>query len=309
MCCYLQLDGYPLPSKTKMRKLRPIGKRTLRFQGCIALALSSFLAPAAFAQDNSQGPIAPPPKFEVKRIPTEPHPGPPPIPQQQIIAKVAANEDAAQMAYASYEFTESIRVEELTNGGGKFSATGYSYLKPDGQRYWRATTPVASDLKTVKYDMPDVQTMISIPLFFLNSGDVGLYNFSYAGQQKLDEINAYMFQVQPKQLLRERKLFRGLIYVDDHDLAIVEAYGKFVSELSGTGEGTSLPFTTFEVYRENFQGKYWLPTYVSSDDYLPRSDADDLHIRLVVRSTDFKLVGPADSQNAAQQKPTLAPPK
>jgi hypothetical protein len=292
-----------------MPRLRQIRKRSPGFRFCLLVALSSFFVPAILAQDNSQGPLAPPPKFEVRRIPTEPHPGPPPMPQQQIIAKIAANEDAAQMAYTNYEFTESIRVEELANGGGKFSVTGYSYLKPDGQRYWRATTPVTTDLKTVKYDLPDVQTMISIPLFFLNSDQVGYYNFVYAGQQKLDEINAYMFQVQPRQLLRERKLFRGLIYVDDHDLAVVEAYGKFVSELSDSGEGTSLPFTMFEVYRENFQGKFWLPTYISSDDYLHQANADDLHIRLVVRSTDFKLVTPPAAQDSAQQKSSLAPQK
>jgi len=151
--------------------------------------------------------------------------------------------------------------------------------------------------------------MISIPLFFLNTNQAGYYNFTYAGQQKLDEINTYMFQVQPKQLLRERKLFRGLIYVDDHDLAIVEAYGKFLSELSDTGEGTALPFSMFEIYRENFQGKYWLPTYISSDDYLHQPDQDDLHIRLVVRSTDFKLVGSAASQDAAQQKAAVLSPR
>ncbi|MGC2418729.1 MAG: hypothetical protein WA434_13360, partial [Candidatus Acidiferrales bacterium] len=46
----------------------------------------------------------------------------------------------------------------------------------------------------------------------------------------------------------------------------------------------------FDVYRENFQGKYWLPTYVSSDDYLNDSNGgDQIHLRMVIHSTDFKL--------------------
>ena len=271
-----------------------------RFRAAFLLTILALFAPVMFAQDNNQGPIAPPPKFEVRRIPTEPHPGPPPIPQSEIIQKVAANEDAAQKVYSTYEFTQSIRVEELENGGGKFSVAGYSYLKPDGQRYWRATTPVTTTLRTVKYDLPDVQTMISGPLFFLTSDQAGNYNFLYAGQQKLDEINAYMFQVKPKQLLRNRKLFQGLIYVDDHDLAIVESYGKFVDELSGDAEGSKFPFSMFETYRENFQGRYWLPTYISSDDYIAVPNEDELHVRLVVRCSEFK-------PNAASTSP--APPE
>ena len=45
------------------------------------------------AQGDTQGPIAPPPKYDVRRIPSVPHPGPPPIPEQQIIQRAAANED------------------------------------------------------------------------------------------------------------------------------------------------------------------------------------------------------------------------
>jgi len=261
------------------------------------------LASSAPAQQDNQGPMAPPPKFEVNRIPSEPHPGPPPIPQDQIIEKIGAAEDAAQIAYASYSFTQTIRVEELVDGGGKFTVTGQSYLKPDGVRYWRMVSQPVTTLKNVKYEVGDVQAMMNIPLFFLTSNYVGDYNFLYVGQQKLDELNAYMFQVKPKHVLRGRRYFQGLIYVDDHDLAIVETYGKFVS--LETVEGPKLPFDMFEVYRENFQGKYWLPSYISSDDYIDVPNADQMHIRLVVRSSDFKLpVAPAPAAPASSvEKP------
>ena len=47
-------------------------------------------------------------------MPSVPHPGPPPIPEQQIIQKFAANEDAAKKAYDDYTFTQTIRIEELS---------------------------------------------------------------------------------------------------------------------------------------------------------------------------------------------------
>ena len=277
-------------------------RRTILAVVTAAALVVLFLMTAGLAraqdQDNQQGPMAPPPKFEVHRMPSVPHPGPPPIPEQQIIQRFAANEDAAKKAFDDYSFTETIRIEELMDPGGKFTAVGESYIKPDGIRYWRVTNPPQSTLKLTTYTLEDVRTMISVPLFFLTSDQIANYNLLYVGQQKLDELNTYIFQVKPKQLSRTQKLFDGIVYVDDHDLAIVESYGKFVSEL--TGSGAQLPFSMFEMYRENFQQKYWLPTYISSDDYSGSGDAE-LHLRLVMRSTDFKLSAPSVAP-AAQQR-------
>lgn len=256
-------------------------------------------ADLARAQDNNQGPMAPPPKFELHRMPSVPHPGPPPVPEQQIIQKFAANEDAAKKVYDTYSFTETIRIEELNDPGGKFTVAGESYIKPDGVRYWRVNNAPQSTLKLTTYTLEDVRTIISVPLFFLTSDQIANYNFLYVGQQKLDELNTYIFQVKPKQLNRTQRFFEGIVYVDDHDLAIVESYGKFVSELSGGGE--QLPFSMFEMYRENFQEKYWLPTYISSDDYSGSGDSE-LHLRLVIRSTDFKPNLPPATAPAAQQR-------
>jgi hypothetical protein len=263
------------------------------------------------AQDDNdnQGPMAPPPKYEVKRIPSVPHPGPPPIPEQEIIRKVAAAEDTAQKVYSSYDFMQTIRIEELSTPGGKFTVTGEEYTRPDGQRMWRVVKPSESTLKLTHYSFEDVRTITTLPNFFLTSDQIANYDFLYAGQQKLDELNTYVFQVKPKQLSRSQRLFQGVVFVDDHDLAIVETYGKFVTEL--IDEGTKLPFNLFETYRENFQDKYWLPTYTTSDDYLGSGD-DQFQLRLVIRSTEFKpnaSAAPASAPATAAAPATPSTPR
>lgn len=266
----------------------------MRRSALIAILLGLLFAAAvpARAQDDNQGPMAPPPTYKVNRIPATPHPGPPPIPVQEIIQKFAANEEVAKQVYDTYDFTQTVRIEEIGDLGGKFTVTGVEYTRPDGKRYWRIEKPPISTLKAESYTLEDVNTMISIPLFFLTTDQLQYYDFVYAGQQQLDQLNTYVFQVKPKMLSRQRLFFQGVINVDDHDLAIVETYGKFIGELADAG--IKLPFSLFEVYRENFQGKYWLPTYVSSDDYLNESDGgDQLHLRMVIHSTDFKLNPPS----------------
>jgi hypothetical protein len=161
-------------------------------------------------------------------------------------------------------------------------------------------------MKVMHVSMEDVRAIIAFPEFALTSDEVGNYNFLYAGQDKLDELNTYVFQVKPKQLSRSRRLFEGAIWVEDHDFAIVKTYGKFVGEMTGSGE--PLPFTMFETYRENFQEKYWLPTYTNSDDYVDGPEGTQLHVRLVIHSTDFKVTPPPGAAAPVPANGTAAEP-
>lgn len=276
----------------------------------IGIFLSGFLLLAVWPwcarAQSEQGPLPPPPKFEVRRLPSVPHPGPPPIPEQEIIQRFAANEDVMSQVYKAYTFTQTARVEEFTNPEGKFIVTGEVYTKPDGTQAWRISGRPLSSLKTTTLTMEDVRTIATIPLFFLTSKEISNYNFLYAGQDKLDELNTYVFQVKPKELSRTRRFFQGAVWVDEHDLTIVKSYGKFVTEVQG--EGIKLPFTMFESYRQNFQGKYWLPTYTNSDDFINRPDGSEIHLRLVIASSDFKLEQtPPPAANSSAEPGSGAP--
>jgi hypothetical protein len=315
----------------------------------ITAILLTFIASVARAQDA--GPQAPPPKFEVNRISAVPHPGPPPIPVADIIQKFAANEDILKKAYDTYTFTQSIRMQEISDPGGEFNVSGTVYSLPNGERSMRVVGQPNSTLKVTHFSLEDVRQIASVPLFPLTSDQVASYNFLYAGQQQLDSINTYAFQVKPKLLDRKKRFFEGVIWVDDHDFVIVKSYGKFVSEYGGNG--LTMPFTMFETYRENFDGKYWFPSYIRSDeDYKltdnqnqpvvpakgrqrngkPIPDHDDtvlsdgtkpaepetqpdetVQLRLVVRSSSFKLQTPentptpAPNANIIGAPPTSAP--
>src|SRR5271165_1506566 len=115
--------------------------------GCVLVALVCLATLSVRGQD--QGPMAAPPKFEVNRIPSVPHPGPPPIPVEQIIQKFAANEDMMKKVFDTYDFTQTVRVEELADAGGKFTASGEIYTKPGGGRFWRLTSQPVSNMKAV----------------------------------------------------------------------------------------------------------------------------------------------------------------
>jgi hypothetical protein len=115
------------------------------------------------------------------------------------------------------------------------------------------------------------------------------YEVTYGGIQPVDELNTYVFKVRPRQLSRTRKLFEGVIWVDDKDFAIVRTYGQYVSEVESTSE--PLPFRIVETLREYVAQKYWLPAYIRTEGVL-KKEKDEIRIRLTVRFTDYKPPAP-----------------
>jgi len=251
------------------------------------------LAPAAWllavgmvlAQDPGPGPIAAPPKFEVKRMPEE-TPEAPSIPTDEIIRRFTANEDKMKAAYDHSTFTQSLRVQELSTPGGEYNVKAEFFTKADGLRYQLFPAPAESTLKTTSFTLQDMKILSSVPNFVLTTNELANYTLQYLGKEKLDELNTYIFRVKPKRVERMRRFFDGVVWVDDRDFAVVKSSGRFVSEIADDGSG--LPFRMFDMYRENVDGKHWLPTYLGSDDYVKIKDHPDVHVRLVIRTSDFK---------------------
>ncbi len=252
--------------------------------------------PEAAAQ-APQGPLTPPPKHEVVRIPVESAPAPPPIPAEEIIHRFAQKEDEFQRARVGYTFRKTVRVQEFDEEGkpaGEFQLVTQLVVAADAKRYEKILEEPPSTLRRITLAPEDVETLARIPAFVLTSDQLDKYGLTYAGKQQVDELTTYVFRVKPRQVERKRAYFEGLVWVDDHDLLIVKTYGKWVTEI-GDVSSPELPFTTFETYRQPIEGKYWFPTYSRSDDTLTLKNSN-LHIRLVIRWDDYKPLAAAASK-------------
>jgi len=151
-----------------------------------------------------------------------------------------------------------------------------------------------------------LKAIARIPGFPLIPAQLSKYELRYAGTEKVDEIDCYIIDAKPKLLERAHALFQGVLWVDKQYLEVVKTYGKWVTDL-GAEHPAEMPFTNFETYRENVEGKYWFPNYARSDDYLHFKDSGDVAVRLVVKWSDFKpLSAYAAPANAAPASP--APP-
>jgi hypothetical protein len=60
--------------------------------------------------------------------------------------------------------------------------------------------------------------------------------------------------------------------------------------LNKKGKGQENLFPKFTTWREQFDGKYWFPTYTKADDTLHFA-LQEVHIREIVKYEDYKRFG------------------
>ena len=252
------------------------------------LLLVLLLALPAAAQEQKPGPVKPPPGPELKRIPANPPPETPPIPAEEIIERFTKKEAEMKQAHEQFNYRLTVRVVEFDETGkaaGEWQVVSEIIFKPDGTRVGRIIEQPPSTLKRMDFTMEDVQDLASLPMFILTPDQRPRYDITYQGKQPIDELNTFIFRVQPRRLERNVAQFEGLIWVDDRDFVIVKTYGRMVKEVEEDTVG--LPFKMFETYRENIEGKYWFPTYSRSEDTV-KSELGETKLRLTIRAGDFR---------------------
>jgi hypothetical protein len=221
----------------------------------------------------------------------------PSIPPDQIIQKFAAKETEFRKAMDQYTYTRSVKIETINDDGhpdgGYQQVTDISY-DGKGAKLEHVTFAPANTLERIMMspaDMSDIEHRLP---FVLTTEDLPLYNISYVGRQKVDDLETYVFDVGPKKIEKGQRYIQGRIWVDQHDLQIVVVSAKNVpDDLRPGHEDLSLPFTT---YREQVDGQYWFPVYSKSDGILHFSGgkgymSQDVHVLSIVKYTNYKRFG------------------
>jgi hypothetical protein len=272
------------------------------------LLISAVGGCAAWAQD-AQGPLTPAPSEEhkVRRLGTEPEtPAPPSLPPDEIIRRFSQKEDEFIAARPKYGYRKTIRIDEFGDDGkpaGQFLMVTETMRAANGQVISKVVQKPQSTLHYFNLETEDVRELDRIPAFPLSSSQLAKYDLKFIGEEQVDEIDCYIFKVKPKVLDRVHAYLDGLVWVDTKYLEVVKTYGRWVNEL-GEVRSATLPFTLFETYRENVDGKYWFPNYSRSDDTVHLKDVS-VPVRLVIKWTDFKVLPPAA---AAAPAPAPAAP-
>ncbi|MGI8884602.1 MAG: hypothetical protein ACR2IA_10210 [Pyrinomonadaceae bacterium] len=231
-----------------------------------------------------------------------------------IVKKFTNNEAMFRQSLPSYAFSRSVSVQTLGMGGqitGNLRRDSFMSLTTEGKRLEKINFAPMSTLPHGFMTAEDFEDMGGVNPFALEPAVVNLYNFTYLGKEKIDELNLHVFEVSPKVMPDPKKsklrLFTGRVWVDDVDFVIVKSRGKAVPETKTN------KFPVVETWRENVDGKYWFPALASSDDELVWDSGDSVKLKMRIKFTDYKVgtsevkILDDDETPVEEVKPTPSP--
>ena len=211
---------------------------------------------------------------------------------QDLIQKFAGQEEVFKDARNHYDYTQDVTVQTLDGDtvSGEFRETTDVLYDDQGKRVEKVTYAPQNTLKEISITKEDYDDFRNRLPFVLTTEDLGEYNISYVGQQHVDELDTYVFDIAPKKVDKNGgpRFFDGRIWVDNRDFQIVKTCGKNVPDIhKKDSENLSPKFVT---YRQQIDGQYWFPTYTRADDDL-QFKSGPVHIREIVKYTNYKRFG------------------
>jgi hypothetical protein len=234
-----------------------------------------------------------------------------PIPVDDIIRKFAQHESDFKLARENYTYSQEVLVEDVAPTPGEYRLESEIVFTPQGRRYEQITFAPQPSLHDFTLSPEDMKDLENIQPFVLNAEDLPKYDVQFSNQEKLDELNTYVFHVAPKRIEKNQRYFQGTIWVDARDLAVVKTDGKAVPDIV-KGDQQNL-FPRFVTYRENIEGTFWFPTYTRADDTL-HFKGGDVRMRMTVRYKNYKRfgstikLGPSKEASGAPSSPTQTQP-
>ena len=230
----------------------------------------------------------PPATPAVTNAPGLKDPSPPEV--QHVIQEFAAKEKVFREARNNYTYHQINKVQELGSSNevvGTFEQEWDILYDDSGKRIEKVTYAPLNTLKGLIVTKEDIEGFRNIQPFVLTTDEMPEYDIKYLGHVKVDEITAYVFSIRPKEIEKNRQYFSGEVWVDDQDLQIVKSEGKQVPQAK-VSHGQENLFPRFTTWREQVDGKFWFPTYTMADDTLYFSNGPPVHMKEVVRYTDYK---------------------
>lgn len=213
-----------------------------------------------------------------------------------VIKRAAANEQKLKASEPDFFYRQEILVQtfgEANSVRSQLHRVSEMTYDAQGNRTERIIEYPPSPL-TVPLGIlqPDFKSLLGVDQFFLTPDWLAAYSVKFTGRQKLDELNTYLFEIEPsdqKGSPRREKgdhPFKGKVWIDDQDFQIVKFEGKAVTPKDETAR-----FPKFECYRENVEGNLWLPSLVYARDVLDLKRID-LPIKVEIKYTGYKRVKP-----------------
>jgi hypothetical protein len=219
------------------------------------------------------------------------------------VRRVANFETETQHARDHYTYRQSVTVQEMSEHGamvGQYHEVRDVIFSPTEERTEVIVGQPLLTLKNLKLTDEDFADIRNIQPFVLVNGLLALYETKFRGDEKIDDVDCYVLQVRPRQILSGQRLFDGMLWIKKDDFAIIRSEGQAVPQVHSMKEENLFP--RFTTVREPVDGKHWFPTYTHADDTLAFRTGLQ-RIRLQIRYSNYKRFGADSTIQYEKMKP------
>ncbi|MFL6212593.1 MAG: outer membrane lipoprotein-sorting protein [Blastocatellia bacterium] len=185
----------------------------------------------------------------------------------EILAASAEKGRAMTVALRDYTYYIEMTIQTVSQAdtiNGKFYRFSQISFDRDGKRQERIIDNTSTLPDDVHLGTNAANNLARVYQFILTPESLNAYEFNYVGRERVDELNTYVFDVEPKVKLPDpeksnERYLRGRIWIDDQDLCVVKVSGVALPEQSAHRT------PKFETFFQNVD-QYWFPSYVAADD-------------------------------------------
>ena len=212
-------------------------------------------------------------------------------PPANLAKLVAHRESQTETERSEYTYRQGLTIDELDDHGGargQYKETRDVIFSPQHDRTEQMIGNASNVLKNLILTEEDFQDIRNIQPLVLTEDRLWNYETKFRGDETMDEVDCWVLQVRPRQILQGQRFFDGMIWVDKKEYNIVRMEGQAVPQIRTTK--TENLFPKFTTIRKPLDGKHWFPVYTYADDTLHFRTGPQ-RIRLRIAYSNYKRFG------------------
>jgi hypothetical protein len=258
------------PNPTATKAIQPAAKAVRKPPSdlAIGLILASVLAGTALL--HADGPAEPP---------------------RDLVKLVAHRETETEAERNQYMYRQSVVIDELDGRGaarGEYKEVRDIIFSPLHERSEELVGKPQNGLKNLRLTDEDFHDIRDIQPLVLAESQLFNYETKFRGEENVDDVECWVLQIRPRQILDGQRLFDGMIWVDKKQYDIVRMVGQAVPQIRTMSSENLFPrFTTI---RKPVDGVHWFPVLTYADDTL-NFRTGPLHERLRITYSNYKRFG------------------
>lgn len=212
-------------------------------------------------------------------------------PPDNLAKLVARRETETEAERNEYMYRQTVALEELDDHGamrGRYREVRDIIFSPKKERSEEMVGKPDNGLKLLILTPEDFADIRDIQPLVLTEDRLWNYETKFRGDETMDDVDCWVLQVRPRQILSGQRFFEGNVWVDKKEYNIVRMEGQAVPQVRTTKSENLFPrFTTI---RKPVDGKHWFPIYTYADDTLHFRNGP-VRERLRISYTNYRRFG------------------